>query len=80
MSYSFPKIYSLFQLNNVPNGGATVFTDAEVTVWPEQGSMAFWYNLHRNGTGTIDTIHAACPVLIGNKWGKIINLHRLQLH
>eukprot|EP00795_Rhopilema_esculentum_P008177 gene8177-14108_t len=59
---------ALLYLNNVPKGGATVFTDAEVTVWPEQGSMAFWYNLHRNGTGTIDTIHAACPVLIGNKW------------
>ncbi|XP_074496631.1 prolyl 4-hydroxylase subunit alpha-3 isoform X3 [Sebastes fasciatus] len=28
----------------------------------------FWWNLHRNGRGDADTLHAGCPVLIGDKW------------
>ena len=31
---------------------------------------AVWYNLRRNGDGDYQTRHAACPVLIGTKWGK----------
>ena len=36
-----------------------------------QGSAAFWYNLKANGDGDDSTRHAACPVLVGNKWGEI---------
>ena len=35
-----------------------------------QGDAVFWYNLHHDGSGDFDTRHAACPVLIGEKWGK----------
>ncbi|XP_074837139.1 prolyl 4-hydroxylase subunit alpha-3 isoform X2 [Carettochelys insculpta] len=28
----------------------------------------FWWNLHRNGAGNGDTLHAGCPVLAGDKW------------
>lgn len=35
-----------------------------------QGGAAFWRNLHRNGTGNPLTLHAACPVLEGYKWGE----------
>lgn len=38
---------------------------------PVKGAAIFWYNLLRNGEGIIDTIHGACPVLIGEKWGNI---------
>ncbi|XP_072546874.1 prolyl 4-hydroxylase subunit alpha-3 isoform X2 [Salminus brasiliensis] len=31
-------------------------------------SALFWWNLHRNGQGNGDTLHAGCPVLIGDKW------------
>ena len=35
-----------------------------------QGDAVFWYNLHHDGSGDYDTRHAACPVLIGEKWGE----------
>ncbi|XP_045340010.1 prolyl 4-hydroxylase subunit alpha-3 isoform X7 [Leopardus geoffroyi] len=28
----------------------------------------FWWNLHRSGEGDGDTLHAGCPVLVGDKW------------
>ncbi|XP_064414096.1 prolyl 4-hydroxylase subunit alpha-3 isoform X2 [Latimeria chalumnae] len=28
----------------------------------------FWWNLHKNGQGNGETLHAGCPVLIGDKW------------
>uniref|UniRef100_A0A3B3ZJY9 Prolyl 4-hydroxylase alpha subunit domain-containing protein n=1 Tax=Periophthalmus magnuspinnatus TaxID=409849 RepID=A0A3B3ZJY9_9GOBI len=31
-------------------------------------SAIFWWNLHRNGEGDVDTLHAGCPVLVGDKW------------
>uniref|UniRef100_A0A4W5MCG8 procollagen-proline 4-dioxygenase n=1 Tax=Hucho hucho TaxID=62062 RepID=A0A4W5MCG8_9TELE len=33
-----------------------------------QGSAVFWYNLFASGEGDYSTRHAACPVLVGNKW------------
>lgn len=35
----------------------------------------FWYNLHPNGDGDYRTRHAACPVLLGNKWGEPQSAH-----
>lgn len=35
-----------------------------------QGSAVFWYNLHKNGEVDLNTRHAGCPVLVGNKWGR----------
>ncbi|CAN7993356.1 unnamed protein product [Ixodes hexagonus] len=55
-------------MSDVPAGGATVFPQLRLTVWPEKGAAAFWYNLHRSGEGDMLTRHAACPVLAGSKW------------
>ncbi|KTF80421.1 hypothetical protein cypCar_00041580 [Cyprinus carpio] len=33
-----------------------------------KGSAVFWYNLHKNGKVDLNTEHAGCPVLRGNKW------------
>lgn len=38
--------------------------------YPPQGTAVFWYNLFASGEGDYSTRHAACPVLVGNKWGK----------
>ena len=36
---------------------------------PEAGAAVFWYNLQRSGEADRLTLHGACPVLFGTKWG-----------
>ncbi|XP_065559151.1 prolyl 4-hydroxylase subunit alpha-1-like [Artemia franciscana] len=55
-------------LEDVPEGGATAFTLAGVSVWPEKGSAVFWFNLKTSGEGDYRTRHGGCPVLKGSKW------------
>lgn len=63
----------LFYMSDVEKGGATVFPKLNLTLWPEKGSAVFWYNLKKSGDGDLRTQHAACPVLVGSKWGKNCN-------
>uniref|UniRef100_A0A3Q2TN96 procollagen-proline 4-dioxygenase n=1 Tax=Fundulus heteroclitus TaxID=8078 RepID=A0A3Q2TN96_FUNHE len=58
----------LLQMSDVQAGGATVFTDIGAAVKPKKGSAVFWFNLYPSGEGDYRTRHAACPVLLGNKW------------
>lgn len=60
----------LLQLTDVKRGGGTVFPRLGVKLTPKKNSAAFWYNLKRNGEGIEDTVHGACPVLMGEKWGE----------
>ncbi|KAJ0175458.1 hypothetical protein K1T71_008617 [Dendrolimus kikuchii] len=58
----------LFYMSDVAQGGATVFTELGLSLFPEKGAAAFWLNLHPSGEGDLATRHAACPVLRGSKW------------
>jgi len=54
-------------------GGATIFPNLGISVFPTQGSLLFWYNTYSDGNRNDFTLHASCPVLegvkiIGNKW------------
>ncbi|KAF3821523.1 hypothetical protein GH733_009565 [Mirounga leonina] len=69
------KLYALCsQMSDVEAGGATVFPDLGAAIWPKKGTAVFWYNLLRSGEGDYRTRHAACPVLVGCKWGHMAGL------
>ncbi|KAI0236972.1 Prolyl 4-hydroxylase subunit alpha-1 [Lamellibrachia satsuma] len=58
----------IYYMTDIPAGGGTVFTNIGVRLTAEKGACAIWYNLRRNGEGDMKTRHAACPVLVGQKW------------
>ncbi|KAI5636141.1 2OG-Fe(II) oxygenase superfamily domain-containing protein [Phthorimaea operculella] len=58
----------LFYMSEVAQGGATVFTELGLSVFPVKNAALYWMNLHPSGEGDISTRHAACPVLRGSKW------------
>uniref|UniRef100_A0A674EKE4 procollagen-proline 4-dioxygenase n=1 Tax=Salmo trutta TaxID=8032 RepID=A0A674EKE4_SALTR len=55
-------------LSSVDAGGSTAFIHANFSVPVLENAALFWWNLHRNGQGDGDTLHAGCPVLVGDKW------------
>ncbi|XP_077578909.1 prolyl 4-hydroxylase subunit alpha-3 [Stigmatopora nigra] len=64
----------MIYLSSVEAGGSTAFIYANFSVPVLKNAAIFWWNLHRNGNGDGipvcdgDTLHAGCPVLIGDKW------------
>ncbi|XP_055353875.1 prolyl 4-hydroxylase subunit alpha-2-like [Paramacrobiotus metropolitanus] len=58
----------LAYMTDVEAGGATVFPRINLTLFPEKGSAAFWYNKFKDGQPDPRTLHAGCPVLSGIKW------------
>lgn len=71
----------MFYMNDVEEGGRTVFPRARVGVEPRKGSAVFWWNLLPTGMSDFRTLHGACPVIRGTKWvsNKWIK-HHPQLH
>ncbi|XP_026833458.1 prolyl 4-hydroxylase subunit alpha-1 isoform X2 [Drosophila erecta] len=58
----------IFYAGEVLQGGATVFPEINVTVFPQKGSMLYWFNLHDDGRPDIRSQHSACPVVNGDRW------------
>lgn len=55
-------------LNDMEEGGATVFTELGVNVQPQAGALLIWNNARPDGTPNPDVRHAAMPVLHGVKY------------
>ena len=51
-------------------GGATAFIGAGIAATPVKGSAVLWYNLKRSTEIDGYSLHAACPVILGEKWSK----------
>ncbi|KAL1464469.1 hypothetical protein WDU94_004115 [Cyamophila willieti] len=58
----------MFYMSDVEQGGSTVFLDLQLVVPPQKGAALFWYNLKSDRSVDMDTLHGACPVLVGSKW------------
>ncbi|KAG8522894.1 Prolyl 4-hydroxylase subunit alpha-3 [Galemys pyrenaicus] len=58
----------MIYLSSVEAGGATAFIYANFSVPAVKNAALFWWNLRRSGEGDDDTLHAGCPVLVGDKW------------
>ena len=43
-----------------------------------QNAALFWYNYEATGTIDLNTLHAGCPVLLGEKWSKLCILKRFN--
>ncbi|XP_043649574.1 prolyl 4-hydroxylase subunit alpha-1 [Drosophila teissieri] len=57
----------MFFMNDVAQGGAFVFPNLNLTIWPQKGSALVWRNLdHRMQPN--DLLHRSCPVIVGSKW------------
>ncbi|XP_056416263.1 prolyl 4-hydroxylase subunit alpha-3 isoform X2 [Hyla sarda] len=58
----------MIYLSSVDLGGSTAFIHANFSTPVIKNAAVFWWNLHRNGEGDEDSLHAGCPVLVGSKW------------
>ena len=55
-------------LNDVLQGGETVFPDRDVTVRPQRGRAVMFRSLLPDGSPDAHSLHAGLPVLAGEKW------------
>ena len=56
-------------LKDVSAGGGTAFSHPEArdVLFPERGSIAFWYNTLSSSDQDDQTSHSGCPVIAGSK-------------
>jgi prolyl 4-hydroxylase len=55
-------------MTDIEKGGYTAFPYVKTRIPPIKNGAAFWYNLNPLGVGDSYTKHAACPVILGEKW------------
>lgn len=58
----------IIYLNDVDDGGATVFPELKLTVGPKKGAAVYFEYCNRHGQVDPLTLHGGLPVLRGEKW------------
>uniref|UniRef100_A0A1A9ZZK9 procollagen-proline 4-dioxygenase n=1 Tax=Glossina pallidipes TaxID=7398 RepID=A0A1A9ZZK9_GLOPL len=61
--------FNFSEMSDVEQGGSTIFPNIRTVVSPRKGTALVWYNLDNALNADSRTLHAACPVLAGSKWG-----------
>ena len=61
-------ITAMVFLNDVDEGGATAFTNLDISVTPERGKLLIWNNNSAGGHPNEGTMHAGTPVIKGTKY------------
>ncbi|KAH8417921.1 hypothetical protein KR222_008544 [Zaprionus bogoriensis] len=59
-------------LTEVQLGGRTSFPHLRLSVQPSAGAAMLWHNVNSAEKCDKRTLHAACPVLLGSRWGKLL--------
>ncbi len=55
-------------LNNVKTGGATIFPEINLSIYPKKGSALYFSYYNANGKVDPLTLHGGAPVIEGEKW------------
>lgn len=58
----------IMYLNEVQNGGATIFPRANLSLYPRRGTVIYFSYCNANGEVDPETLHGGAPVLAGEKW------------
>ena len=70
-NYNINRISTVLSVLDDPEaGGATVWPFLGVNIFPAKGSAVWWFDTKSDSVPDLETKHAACPVLLGQKWSK----------
>ena len=59
---------TMIYLKSAKSGGRTVFPMLSLTVPPTPRGLLFWHNITPSHVPDTRALHAACPVIHGDKW------------
>eukprot|EP01114_Cavostelium_apophysatum_P004299 TRINITY_DN1449_c0_g1_i1.p1 TRINITY_DN1449_c0_g1~~TRINITY_DN1449_c0_g1_i1.p1 ORF type:complete len:139 (+),score=30.59 TRINITY_DN1449_c0_g1_i1:286-702(+) len=66
-------------LNDVEEGGETLFPAVNLAVKPKKGSAILWYNTYLNGTLDRNALHGGNPVIKGIKYVAVQWLREFEI-